>query len=1200
MKPLHILTLLLCIVTAARAADYTVNTPFDSGSYLTGTGSGTAGNLRYCIAQANANPGSTITIEGLNVMLNGELPPITAGMLIQAASNSSISGLNASRLFFIDAPGATVTIQNILLRDARAKGGDGGLGSGGGGMGAGAAVFVNAGATVLNNVQVQNVSAQGGAGGGYANGKTGGGGGLSGNGGSSNGGGGGFRGAGGSGGLVDGGINGTAGGGGGGMDGSGANGGFHGGGGGGGTTNGNGRIGGGGGGDGGTNYTNKNGLPGGFYGGGGGAGSGQSVSTTGGAGGRFGGGGGSSTNSDSNAGAGGEFGGGGGAAFSGGGLTPGARGGAGGYGAGGGGGGDLGGAPGFGGGSGGKTNIGGALGGGGSALGGAVFVRSANGASLRTTNTSLPAGTLTAGLGGAAAGIRSGANGQAAGSSVYFQGNGSDFEITTDDAARTIDGSIASDTGVGLLKTGLQTLTLTAANSYLNTTLNYGTLKLSGAGTLGKTTGFLATYLSGTCDLNGTSQTVSGIFGTNGGQIINNAPGTVSTLMISGGGNADFEGFLRDGGGQLSLTKTGTGSQTLRHANTHTGPTQVLGGTLILDTSFSNGPLIPVGSTLTISNATVRLTGTAYNALGQGPAVIQTGGVLSGESTAQNAHTLGLLTLQGGTLTGVNPDAQFGNFMLANTVTVMGNTASTINAPVVNIRGQRTFDVANGTASIDITISSVLGDDFITPGGLIKTGTGTLALTGASTYTGGTFINAGTIVAAKAGQFATFAAGSTVTVNNGGTLLCAGSDSLGYYDGNAKIVINTGGIVTTDGQSGQNTWLNDLTLNGGTLTSLATGGSFLLAGPVKTTAAATTAIISAKNIAIYPGYTTPTSFDVAPGTTASGIDLQISSIISGGGGEPLIKSGNGTLLLSAPNTYQGGTQLAGGTLAFSHPDALGTGPITFANGFLRYVGITTDVSARIQPSTGAPIRIDTNGQNVTFASPLTGSGNLGKSGAGTLTLAAANTYTGDTNVNAGNVSLAQPTLADTAAVSIAAGSTLNLAFTGTDTVNKLTFAGVQQIAGVYKAIGNPALGTATAAITGPGLIRVLSSPPGNDYGVWTAATGVAGSITDDDDRDGVINRDEYAFGLTPTSAASRNPLSAITTATGQLTYTRRTASLSGLTFTVHASADLATWAADLTATQTITSTDGDIESVRVILSPALLAGRRLFVQIRTN
>ena len=1018
-----------------RAVDYTVTTATDTGSFLTGVGSGNSGDLRYCISRANANPGSTITMDGLAVMLSTELPPITAPMLIQAMNGTSISGQNNSRIFFIDAPGATVTIQNILLRDGRAKGGNGGVGCGGGGMGAGGAIFVNAGNAVCNNIRVQNMAAVGGNGGATDGGYSGGGGGLGGDGGVFYGGGGGFRGRGGNGFTVTGGVAGAASGGGGGIDGRGADGSQNGGGGGGGTTNGGGINGGGGGGNGGTNFTAKDGSAGATYGGGGGAGTGGFDSARGGDGGRFGGGGGGSSNSNSDGGNGGEFGGGGGGSFSfAGNKLP--RGGAGGYGAGGGGGAfaSIGG---FGGGNGGNTVANTVLnrpttGGGGSAYGGAIFVRSGNGATLRVINVTLPSGILTLGAAGAVRPLvaeNSGAPGSAAGSSVYFNGNGGDFDVTTHDADYAIDGSIHSDANVGLQKNGLRTLTLTAPNFHNGTTVNYGTLKLSGTGTLGNPASFLSTYLSGTCDLNGTNQTVGPIYGTNGGQITNHAPGTTATLIVGNGDTSgDFEAYLRDGAGRLALRKIGSGTQILRHANTHTGLTEVLGGTLVLDTGFSAGPLVPAASTLSISNAAVRLSGTRSNALGQGPIIIGSGGVLSAENAGTAVHHLGPLTLQGGALTGGSPDSGQPNLIIANDVTVNGNAASAITMPRGQILGARSFTVADGPPAVDLTISSALQDHFLYPGGIVKEGPGTLHLTARSTYTAGTVVNGGVLSAGIGGFTGPFPAGSTVTVNNGGTLLCAAGDCLGYFEGNAKIIINTGGTVTTNGAADMFNWLNDLTMAGGTLTSPASGGGFLISGPLKTQPSTVTSVISCRALAIYPGFSSPASFDVPAGTAPGGIDLRISSPIGGGGGEPLIKRGGGVMLLTSANSYQGGTRLEGGTLAISHPDALGTGPIRFAEGALRFDGIAPDISSRIQqPASGAfPIRINTNGQNVTFASPLSGPAPLGKSGTGTLTLSAVCTYTGGTNVNGGTVAVTAAGRLGSGPINIAPGATLDL------------------------------------------------------------------------------------------------------------------------------------------------------------------------------
>lgn len=133
----------------------------------------------------------------------------------------------------------------------------------------------------------------------------------------------------------------------------------------------------------------------------------------------------------------------------------------------------------------------------------------------------------------------------------------------------------------------------------------------------------------------------------------------------------------------------------------------------------------------------------------------------------------------------------------------------------------------------------------------------------------------------------------------------------------------------------------------------------------------------------------------------------ISSQIAGTGGT-VTKSGTGTWLLSGNNSYTGGTTIAGGNLRVGSANALGTtGTVRFTGGTLQYgSGITTDYSSRIGNSTGA-ISIDTNGNNVTYANALanTNTGGLTKSGSGTLTLNAANNYTGTTTLNAGTLAI---------------------------------------------------------------------------------------------------------------------------------------------------------------------------------------------------
>ncbi len=125
------------------------------------------------------------------------------------------------------------------------------------------------------------------------------------------------------------------------------------------------------------------------------------------------------------------------------------------------------------------------------------------------------------------------------------------------------------------------------------------------------------------------------------------------------------------------------------------------------------------------------------------------------------------------------------------------------------------------------------------------------------------------------------------------------------------------------------------------------------------------------------------------------------------GSGSVAQSGGNILTLAGTNSHQGGTILNSGTIAFES-GSLGTvGNITFlGNSTLQWTsGNTQDVSGRLVMSNGVTSTIDTNGNDVSFGSAIGNSstGNLSKTGAGTLTLAGANTYLGDTNLLTGKL-----------------------------------------------------------------------------------------------------------------------------------------------------------------------------------------------------
>jgi hypothetical protein len=109
-----------------------------------------------------------------------------------------------------------------------------------------------------------------------------------------------------------------------------------------------------------------------------------------------------------------------------------------------------------------------------------------------------------------------------------------------------------------------------------------------------------------------------------------------------------------------------------------------------------------------------------------------------------------------------------------------------------------------------------------------------------------------------------------------------------------------------------------------------------------------------------------------------------------------------------------------------------------------------------------------------------------------------------------------------------------------------------------------------------------------------------GNPNADLDGDGMTNDHERIWGLDPTSTASSNPITntAALRSNGNLTYTRRTTTLTGLTHTVWTSTNLTTWTQDTGATQTVNSTTNNVQTVTVKLSNALLTQPKLFVRVR--
>lgn len=751
--------------------------------------------------------------------------------------------------------------------------------------------------------------------------------------------------------------------------------------------------------------------------------------------------------------------------------------------------------------------------------------------------------------------------GKTRGTGSFTLAKGSTFEYDTALADQTLPagGFDSGWNGKSLTKAGDGTLILSAANTYTGgTTLNVGTLALAGSGTLGGLTG-TTTVKGGTLDLGTTTQTQS-VLAQSGG-VLKNGILDLGTYRLTGGGlNADatvkattldlqagsIDGVL-DGG---SLTKSTAGNVTLSNAATTVDSVDVQGGTLAFiqqNAAFTttsdyttragattdigqNGSTLAVGGEFTqekdatlnltlgggapaITAATATLDGTLNSnfVAGTAPAksgdvaktvstLIHTTGGISGDFTNSQAMQTDLDYLQlDGRLSADGRDYLLGYHMAWDE----GGTASGTGR--FTLAKGKTFEV--NTALADQTVPSGGFDSGWDGRSLNKAGDGTLILSAANTYDGGTTLSAGTLALAGSGTLGDTAGTTTVndgtldlgtttqtqaTLNQTGGIVKNGILTLGTYQltggslqANATVHAATldlqagtvvggldGGTLTKSGDgtvmmTGAAKTVDSAEVQGGTL-QLGQSGAFSTTGDYTTRAGGTTDI-GQNGSTLAVGGTFTQSADATLKVTLNGTDPAVtaaSAVLDGSvvfngfsdTGEPVKASDiadNRYLLLTTTDSISGALSTV--DTAMEMPDYLkGTG-MTSDDGKAYYLknmalswrdGGQTSGTGSFTMAAGTTFNVDTVLADQIAPASGFNSGwdgrSLTKSGDGTLILSAINTYTGSTLLDGGTLRTdAARTLDSSSGVVVNAG-TLDL--NGQDqTANRLAGTGGQVV-----------------------------------------------------------------------------------------------------------------------------------------------------------
>jgi len=568
---------------------------------------------------------------------------------------------------------------------------------------------------------------------------------------------------------------------------------------------------------------------------------------------------------------------------------------------------------------------------------------------------------------------------------------------------------IVSGAGGSLVKTGAGLLQLTGASTYTGaTTASGGTFSVAGVnGRLTGTSGI--TVNNGGIFQNGSPTTANN-------NDIANRINTAATLTLGGGTfnhisaavgahTQDLDSLtISDGANTVNVTATVGTTSTLTFTGaspyTRTGgavnfvQNPADGGSII----FTNAPSgagnmsggLLVGATLNGTDLIAAQVGVLTAFTGWTPTGTDTWtnnasmDVTESNPTAYATETINALrfnTAAALTLT-LDGTHTIASDMLLVTPTVGANLSTITGGELRGSAGGDLIVAQFNTASVFEIASSIV--DNTTATGLIKTGAGWLALSGANTYTGVTRVNEGVL---RAADGIGLSAGSALVLNGGVFQSSAATFSRALGSG-------AGEVSLTGGTTGFSAASTAVAVNlGGSGATVQWGSPFFNPGVLVLNTTGAAAALDFQNGLDLNGATRIIRVDANTAT--------ISGLISNSvGGSPasIVKIGSGVLRLTQANTFDDSVTISGGAIAIGNNGALGAADVIMSGGTLQADGAARTLANNL-------FLTATSGLGGTHTLSLTGvisgTGALNKSGTSVVQLSGVNTHTGTTNVSNG-------------------------------------------------------------------------------------------------------------------------------------------------------------------------------------------------------
>ncbi|BCU77596.1 hypothetical protein llg_23110 [Luteolibacter sp. LG18] len=615
---------------------------------------------------------------------------------------------------------------------------------------------------------------------------------------------------------------------------------------------------------------------------------------------------------------------------------------------------------------------------------------------------------------------------------------------------------------------------------------------------------------------------------------LNSGSGAGRTVTFDGAGNWQVDTSLKPAGaGGFNVTKSGTGILTLTNANTGgNSPFIISGGTL----RIGGGGQLNGGSfsqTIT-NNATFSYNSSSSQAIS---------GVISGTGTViVGAGTLSLSavnTYGGGT-------------------TINGGTLTVSGSGSINSTSGITVD---GTGAKYLHDSSTASTRNITLTRGFVAGTGTIGAVTVGNGTGGVVANGnGNSIPLTVGSLS-FNGGAAISITDDGNPATSGiivSNALSTVPANGQVIINAsnsfwnsgvtynlvscgsfGGAISnfTKGTIGGLTSRQSsvLVLNGSTIGLQILGDSPKWTGldssnwkQGSTGANGNWQLVNGGNQTDYVDGDVVLFDDTAVNTTVSisGASVNPSVVnfsnssqtyfLSGDFGiasGSLNKNGAGALIISAPNSYSGGTTMNAGTIALSGNGTLGSSsnPLTCGGGLLDLGGLNCSVGALtisgevvIQQGslTATGLTASNSVAAATISANLTlGAGSITKTGGASLGLTGSTSYSGATNINGGTLALGgAASIAGSSAIALGGGA-LDLGGSS-QTSNAITIAAP---AATGATILNGTISPSALSVTTTAGIAIISANITGTTGIAVNGGGGTLSLTGNNSFSGALN-----------------------------------------------------------------------------------------------